>query len=77
MFITFTGSTSRAGICVACLELTTLARRIVNRLYLYRQTSAEDDLCRTPEAHILEPPFFSVKLAKVPKLPPFKKILSM
>ena len=33
MFITFVGSTSRAGICVACLKLTTLGRRIVNRLY--------------------------------------------
>ena len=34
MFITFMGSTSRAGICVACLKLTTLGRRIVNRLYV-------------------------------------------
>ena len=33
MFIAFTGSTSRAGICVACLKLITLGRRIVNRLY--------------------------------------------
>ena len=33
MFIAFVGSTSRAGICVACLKLTTLGRRIVNRLY--------------------------------------------
>ena len=32
MFIAFTGSTSRAGICVACLKLTTLGRRIINRL---------------------------------------------
>ena len=31
--ITFMGSTSRAGICVACLKLTTLGKRIVNRLY--------------------------------------------
>ena len=30
-FIVFMGSTSRAGICVACLKLTTLGRRIVNR----------------------------------------------
>ena len=35
MFITFMGSTSRAGICVACLKLTTLGRRIVNRLYYF------------------------------------------
>ena len=34
MFVAFTASTSRAGICVACLKLTTLVRRIVNRLYL-------------------------------------------
>ena len=33
MFIAFTGSTSRAGICVACLKLTTLSRRIINKLY--------------------------------------------
>ena len=32
MFITFMGRTSRAGICVACLKLSTLGRRIVNRL---------------------------------------------
>ena len=33
MFIAFVGSTLHAGICVACLKLTTLGRRIVNRLY--------------------------------------------
>ena len=33
MFITFIGSTSRAGICVACLKLTTLGRRTGNSLY--------------------------------------------
>ena len=32
MFIAFTGSTSRAGICGACLKLATLPERIVNRL---------------------------------------------
>ena len=31
--ITLMGSNSRAGICVAWLKLTTLGRRIVNRLY--------------------------------------------
>ena len=33
MFITFMGSTLRAGICVASVKLTTFGRRIVNRLY--------------------------------------------
>ena len=33
MFIDFTASTSIAGICVACLKLATLPRRIVDRLY--------------------------------------------
>ena len=34
MFITLRGSTSRAEICVACLKLTTLPRRIVHRIYM-------------------------------------------
>ena len=39
MFISFVGSTSRAGICVAYLKLTTLGRRIVNRLQLKKACS--------------------------------------
>ena len=44
MFITFMGSTSRAGICVACLKLTTSGRRIVNRLHCDRCSIPWDDI---------------------------------
>ena len=42
MFITFMGSTSRAGICMACLKLTTLGRRIVNRFYHFCLMQADE-----------------------------------
>ena len=51
------GSTSRAGICVACLKLITLGRRIVNRLYTvlkkYAHTGLNQSLLRSTTLDII------------------------
>ena len=59
-FIAFVGSTSRAGVCVACMKLTTLGGRIVNRPYLLIQKSRATNIARNHFQLIMEVVFIPV-----------------